>query len=321
MEFGSDKANRILSMYSRLMNGCMIFKFQEAANFGVNERTIQRDIDDIRNYLEQEAADQGVINEIIYDRTRKGYRLDQLYKIKLTNDEILAVCKIMLDSRAFTKTEMLDIVDRLIGCCVPEDDRKMVKNLISNESFHYIEPRHGKTYLSNMWKIGQAICQHRFIEIKYQGIQGTSVKTRKLKPLAIMFSEYYFYLAAFIDDEKVRENFNVMNDSFPTIYRIDRIQDLQVLEEQFKIPYSDRFEEGEFRKRIQFMYGGKLRKVKFEYTGYAVEAVLDRLPTAKILFEEDVEENGRKKYTIAAEVFGDGIDMWLRSQGNTINII
>ena len=109
------------------MNGCMIFKFQEAANFGVNERTIQRDIDDIRNYLEQEAADQGVINEIIYDRTRKGYRLDQLYKIKLTNDEILAVCKIMLDSRAFTKTEMLDIVDRLIGCCVPEDDRKMVK--------------------------------------------------------------------------------------------------------------------------------------------------------------------------------------------------
>ena len=315
VEFGSDKANRILSMYSRLANGGMIYKSEEATNFGVNERTIQRDIDDIRNYLEQEAIDQGIVNEIVYDRLKKGYRLNQLYKIKLTNDEILAVCKIMLDSRAFTKTEMQDIVGRIIGCCVPENDKKTVKELIANESYHYIEPRHGKTYLSNMWEIGQAVCQHKYIEVKYQGIQGTSVKTRKLKPLAIMFSEYYFYLAAFIDDEKVRENFNVINDSFPTIYRLDRIQGLKVLDEQFRIPYSDRFEEGEFRKRIQFMYGGKLRKVKFEYSGYSVEAILDRLPTAKIIEEND------GKYVIQAEVFGDGIDMWLRSQGNRIKVM
>ena len=63
-----------------------------------------------------------------------------------------------------------------------------------------------------------------------------------------MFSEYYFYLAAFIDDDRVKENFNVLNDSFPTIYRIDRIQGLKVLEERYRIPYSGRFEEGEFRK-------------------------------------------------------------------------
>ena len=130
-----------------------------------------------------------------------------------------------------------------------------------------------------------------------------------------MFSEYYFYLVAFIDDETIRENFSVMNDSFPTIYRVDRIQSLKILEDRFNIPYKDRFEEGEFRKRIQFMFGGKLRKVKFEYTGYSIEAVLDRLPTAKILSED----NG--KYVIQAEVFGDGIDMWFRSQGDRITII
>lgn len=52
-------------MYSRLVNGCMVYKSEEAINFGVNERTIQRDIDDIRNYLEQAAVDQGVVNEIV----------------------------------------------------------------------------------------------------------------------------------------------------------------------------------------------------------------------------------------------------------------
>ena len=130
-----------------------------------------------------------------------------------------------------------------------------------------------------------------------------------------MFSEYYFYLTAFIDDDKLQEHFDVINDSFPTIYRIDRIKSMNILDERFHIPYSSRFEEGEFRKRIQFMYGGKLQKIKFRYSGSSVEAVLDRLPTAQILDETD------GVYTISAEVFGKGIDMWLRSQGDAVEII
>ncbi len=130
-----------------------------------------------------------------------------------------------------------------------------------------------------------------------------------------MFSGYYFYLTAFIDDEEVRRNFDVINDSFPTIYRIDRIQRLRLSKEKFHIPYSSRFEEGEFRKRIQFMYGGKLQRIKFKYYGNDVDAILDKLPTAKIL----AEDNGT--YTIAAEVFGKGIDMWLRSQGDMVEVL
>lgn len=130
-----------------------------------------------------------------------------------------------------------------------------------------------------------------------------------------MFSEYYFYLTAFIPDEEVRKDFDVLNDSFPTIYRIDRIKTLKVLDERFYIPYSSRFEEGELRKRIQFMYGGRLREVTFQYTGTGIDAILDRLPTAKILNED----NG--VYTVSAEVFGDGIDMWLRSQGASVKLI
>ena len=232
------------------------------------------------------------------------------------------MCKILLDSRAFTKNEMTEMLDKLITCCVPKKNQKLVKDLISNEAFHYIEPRHKSEFIDKMWDIGQAIRNSQYIEIKYQGIQGSTVKTRKLKPVAIMFSEFYFYLTAFIEDKKVRENFSVLDDAFPTIYRIDRIQALKVLGEHFYIPYKDRFEEGEFRKRIQFMYGGKLRQVKFKYKGYSVEAVLDRLPTAKILHEEPLAEDPKRtEYTISAEVFGDGIDMWLRSQGERVDLL
>ena len=166
-----------------------------------------------------------------------------------------------------------------------------------------------------MWEIGQAITNQQHIEVKYQRLKDKATVKRKLRPAAIMFSEYYFYLTAFIDNEEVKEAFDVLNDSFPTIYRIDRIKKLKVLDDTFRVPYRDRFEEGEFRKRVQFMYGGKLRKLKFKYSGLSIESVLDRLPTAKILDEE----NG--VYTVCAEVFGDGVDMWLRSQGENVRLI
>ena len=311
----TDKIERVLGIYTKLINGSIVNKATEATNYGVNERSIQRDIDDIRNFMEQSIADSGVVNSVIYDRQEKGYRLESIYQSKFSNSEILAICKILLDSRAFTKTEMESMLSKMIECCVPETNQKIVSELVRNEAFHYIEPRHKTVFIERMWDIGQAIQKNLYIEIKYQGMQGSTVKTRKLKPVAIMFSEYYFYMTAFIDDKRIKDNFHVIDDAFPTIYRIDRIQELSVLKEHYHIPYKDRFEEGEFRKRVQFMYGGKLRKVKFEYTGYSVEAILDRLPTAQILSEE----NG--KYVIAAEVFGDGIDMWLRSQGDLVKIV
>lgn len=317
----TDKIERVLGIYTKLLNGGIVYKAEEARNFNCNERSIQRDLDDIRNYMDLKGAEDGIINSVVYDRKLKGYRLEQIYKLKFSNPEILAICKILLDSRAFTKNEMEAMLAKLVDCCVPKDNQKLVKELIANEEFHYIEPRHKTVFIDKMWELGEAIHNHKYVEIKYQGMKGSTVKTRKLKPLAVMFSEMYFYLVAFIDDEKLRENFNVINDSFPTIYRIDRIQGLMTLEEHYYVPYSDRFEEGEFRKRIQFMYGGKLRRIKFKYSGYSVESVLDRLPTTRIIDEEYSEAENRTTYILSAEVFGDGIDMWLRSQGEYVELL
>lgn len=314
-ESSMDKVGRVLDLYQRLMDGEIVKKSQAAKMYGVSERSIQRDIEDINNYLSMETGRSGVLNSVISDNRKNGYRLEQYYNMKLTNSEILAICKILLDSRAFTKEEMTSMLSRLIDCCVPKESKKLVQELISNEEFHYVELTHKSVFIDKMWDIGQAIHQSRYIEMEYHRTKDNALVKRKVKPAAIMFSEYYFYLTAFIEDDELKEYFDVANDMFPTIYRIDRIEKYKVLEEHFKIPYEDRFKEGEFRKRVQFMYGGKLQKVKFKYKGSCVEAVLDRLPTAKILDEED------GVYTISAEVFGKGIYMWLRSQGDMIEML
>lgn len=314
-EIKGDQISRVLQIYSKLSDGYVVNKSEEAERYGVNERSIQRDIDHIRNFLDEDSERTGIVNSIIYDRIAKGYRLETIYRMRLQNSEVLALCKILLDSRAFTKNEMVDMLDKIITCCVPKINQQRVKDLISNEEFHYVEPRHKTRFIDTMWDLGQAVNESRYIEIDYYRTKDKKTVHRRLQPVALMFSEYYFYLTAFIEDEEVKKDFDVLNDSFPTIYRVDRIKSLKVLDDRFHIPYSSRFEEGEFRKRIQFMYGGKNRRVKFRYSGSDVDAILDRLPTAKILECED------DAYVICAEVFGSGIDMWLRSQGDDVQLL
>ena len=63
------------------------------------------------------------------------------------------------------------------------------------------------------------------------------------------------------------------------------------------------------------MWPGELRTIRFEFTGPSVQAVLDKLPTARI-----IDRDG-KKYLIEAETYGDGIKMWLLSQGAWVKVI
>lgn len=285
-------------------------KATEAERYGVNERSIQRDIDDIRAYFANNPASK---RELIYDRSKKGYVLVQNAKKTLTSSEILTVCKILLESRSLTKEEMYPIIDNLLQCCVPYQNYKQVSDLISNEKFHYLEPHHGKKFVDDMWDISSAVYEHRLMRIRYQKLKEPDKVMRLIQPVGIMFSEYYFYLCAFICASE--EMPDVPKRPFPTIYRIDRIAEYEILDEHFRVPYADRFQEGEFRKRIQFMFGGELRTIKFKYRGLSIESVLDRFPTAEIIEHDDTG------WIIKAEVYGDGVDIWLRGQGDIIEVI
>lgn len=306
----TNKSNRVLFLYSRLLHGRKLRKSELAEEFGVSEKSIQRDLEAIRDFLDRKMVEEGFGGHLVYDYLDKAYCLEQDNGMNLSNAEILAISKILLESRAFTKQEIDSILEKLVVNCALKENQILVNKLLANEKFHYVELQHHKPFLDRLMPIGNAIKNNHVIQIKYRKLKGRETVERKLEPLAIMFSEYYFYVVGFIEGIDKEKAFENADDPFPTIYRIDRIEELDVLKETFELP--ERFEEGEFRKRIQFMYGGKLRKVRFKYSGESVEAVLDRLPTAIVLGEE----NGI--YLMEAEVFGKGIDMWVRSQGELI---
>ena len=64
------KNARTLDMYERLREGKSICKAEEAEHFGVDERSIQRDIDDIRAFL-AERQQYGDTRQVVFDRRKR----------------------------------------------------------------------------------------------------------------------------------------------------------------------------------------------------------------------------------------------------------
>jgi predicted DNA-binding transcriptional regulator YafY len=310
------KSSRTLDIYSRLCEGQIINKKSEAFRFGVDERSIQRDIDDIRAFLCDRADGQGTDGrKIVYDRQKEGFVLVGSQGSLMSNDEILAVSKILLESRAFTKREMRDILHKLVSGCVPQTNMKLVTDLISNEMYHYVELRHKSSVKGKLWELGEEIRRCNLLEITYRKqVSSKETVKRIIQPIAIIFSEYYFYLNAFIVEKNDAGAYEQVFD-YPAVFRVDRILRYREVGEKFRIAYANRFEEGEFRKKVQFMFPGQLTHIEFRYTGRNVEAILDRLPTAQIV---DTGEDG---CVVQAEVFGKGILMWLLSQGTAVEVL
>lgn len=309
------KKYRELDIYARLCDGKIINKQEEASKYEVTERSIQRDIDSIRAFLSNRKNDCGDNRSVTYKRDKKGFVMQGAEAALMNNDEILAVSKILLESRAFTRDEIGNILDKMICGCVPQKNMKLVSDLIANEKYHYVELHHKSSVKDKLWGLGEEIKQCNLIEIKYKkSVSSNEVVQRIIQPVGLIFSEYYFYLNAFIV-EKVDSGRYEQKYDYPAIFRLDRISDYHELGEKFKIAYSDRFEEGEFRKKVQFMFPGKLMRLQFRYTGNSVEAILDRLPTAKIVSQDS------EGTVISAEVYGKGIIMWLLSQANAIEVL
>ena len=297
------KSFRLLNMYEKLNRGDIINKKQFASEFGISEKSVQRDIDDLRAYL-SESYESGDDITIEYDYVKGGYRLIKQEREFLTNEEIFAVAKVLLESRGFNKQELNTLIDKLMLQATPSA-RVNIKELILNERFHYIPPRHGKPLINSLWELNGYVYNQEIIEFDYIRKDGIA-SHKKVKPVSIMFSDYYFYLIAWMADD---------SKDYPTVFRIDRITGIKAIGEKYKIPYRDRFEDGEFRKKVQFMYSGPLKTIRFEFTGPSIEAILDRIPGAEII------EQNENRYVLKAECYGDGILMWLRTQGDYVKIL
>lgn len=294
---------RILRMYQRLLDGKGVVKKDWINELELKERTFERDIATIREFLDNylESHQKKLLK---YDGISKKYKLDVPLELKFQGKQALSLVKILLESRAFNEKEMEDLIQVILNQ-VDENDQYVIKRLISNEFDKFISLQHNKNLFNIIWDFSLAIDTSKNVKLVYRKANGETVN-RLVNPVGIMFSDFYFYVLC---------DFPKKPSSRGISYRLDRIESYEVLTETFKRPYKERFEEGEFRKQIHYMYQGNLIKFSFEFKGHSIEAVLDKFPSAKIKEEkEDV-------YLVEATAYEEGLIMWILSQGDWIKVL
>lgn len=296
------KKSRVLDIFLKGLMGEQLSTKELAKQYEVSTKSIMRDFAEIRAYLAEHRHTTGNA-ELTYSNQTKTYSLtmDRF----LSGEEVFAIVEILLASRMVSQVELAKILKKLKEFTTPADCT-ILNAMIDKELIHYtgvqVEiPNVG----SQLWRLAKLIYAKKEITIRYKKMD-LSVIERRILPLSLLFSDYYFYLIAY---HKVEEEYRLR------YYRLDRIQNIVEHRTVYRLPRQFDFDEGELRKKIQFMWPGKCRKIRFKFTGPSVQAILDRLPTARIV---EINTDG---YLVEAEVYGDGILMYLLSQREWVTVL
>ena len=297
------KTDRVMELFFRALKGESLSAQQLSLEYNVSTRSITRDLNSLKMFLADHRDILGNA-ELVYSGSDHCYVLHM--DSFLTNKELLAVTKVLIGSRAFGNQELLELIGKLKKN-TSAGDRNKLEQLIHKELYHYSEIGCDcQSVIDNVWKITDCIERKNIISILYHKMDRTQVK-RKIMPVSIMFSEYYFYLIAYKCEAET--------ENIPFYFRIDRIVDITIHRETYTLTEKQNVDEGMLRRKSQFMWPGPERRIRFEFNGPSLQAILDRIPTARVIDRSD----GRS--IIEADVYGDGIKMFLLSQGSWVKVI
>lgn len=303
------KTERLLGLWHILSHGRSISREEVEEQYHVDGRTVSRYLKDLREFMEQMEKIDGISRTMVYDRKEKRYRIEEMGSQFISNGELLGICKILLASRAFKGKTLDSLLERLLQTAVPMKDKEQIRECIKKELFGYVTPKHKEPDMETLWHIAQAVDHHHILKMNYRKIGANYSKIHHIRPLGVFFSEYYFYLVGWPLEQ---EDWGPKNFY---AYRLDRITQVEETGEDFQIPYADRFQEGTFKNRVQYMFGGEVEHMECIYKGKSIEALQDRLPTAEVKAQED------GSWYVKADIQGEGILMWLLSQGSQINVL
>ena len=159
-----ERKERTLAIFYRGLKGEKLNTARLAEEYGVSVKSISRCMTEIRGFLAENRELLGHA-ELQYSRNDKCYILqtDEF----LTDKELLAVVKILIGSRAFSKTELLSIITKMKQF-VSAKDRGLLESLIAKEKYHYCEVKSDcDSVVDNLWKLAGCIRERQEITVTY----------------------------------------------------------------------------------------------------------------------------------------------------------
>lgn len=248
-EYSYDKVRRqtIKSNVERMIN-----------HFEVGDRSVRLAAED--NYF---SDDLGMDNE-------KDRRItDVYYQHKLSDSELLLIIDSILFSKQLAVEERKELIKKLEGLSSIHFNSRMGNISSMSDMDNLTNNMQEDTMFDNIKKIDKAICESKKITFKYKGyvINDNTIKRENKKSSDNIERKYIinpYHMAA----STGRYYLICNNQKYDTIstYRIDRITDIEVLEQKRK-PLKDlngcdeNFSLNNYMKENIYMFGGESKNI------------------------------------------------------------
>ena len=295
----ANAATRQLYLYRLLASGKHLSKSDVQEKFSIDARTVQRDFANIRNFL----SDYFNNYNLEYDAKDHKYYLSN-GELGLSKAQCLVVIKVLLASRSLARKELEPLIKSLLAL-LSDQDRRDIKPIIQSELASYVELKNlkDKRLLEAIYTFSKLILQRETITIDYT-TQRHKYVTRTIAPVALTFSDYYFYIVSY--NPQFKKNI---------IYRLDRIVSWKYADKKIPLEQRTHFNLGDEKKKFQLMYPGNPITIRFKYTGI-VEAALDKFPISKTIKKID-----EQTFLLEVTTYDTGALMWFLSQKDMVTIV
>lgn len=177
-----DKVSRILRLFHSLIQGQKLNKADFAKSNNISERSVDRDIEDIRYYLSEIHSNA----EVLFNKSENAYYLSGWSNYKFSSIEVITILKVLIGSKVLRKDEMQGIM-RSVRMMLDPTARRETVNSVYSEVDNYISPIHGKAILKMLEDLNRVISKHLKIDLHYTKGNGEQV-TKRVLPLIFTFT-------------------------------------------------------------------------------------------------------------------------------------
>ena len=289
---------RLLTIFLRLQSGAHLAKAQLADEFGISEKTIQRDFSLLSGFLDTQPM---VAAELAYDAKHHTRYLKG--KSLFNKKDILVISKILLENRSLNKEENKSLLDSLLAL-ISKDEQKEVSSIIASELLNYAPLSDTQNRIDKVWEWSEMIRKELVLDIDYQSPYNTE-KRHTIFPVSLYYDTHYFYIVAY----------NLLFDSYMTL-KLDRILGWkESKKEKPSLSYGRKFRDGEIRNKRVDPFIGKELNIKVLFVNDPA-IVVDQFPLAKI-----IEKTSTGNIIEFVSQDTPGLKRWLLSQAASLTVL
>jgi len=291
---------RILEIFMQMLQGGGINYKQASEHYGYSEKPITIDMKIIKFMLKKYMPD----SHIDFDPNGSLHRINGQGQIKA--EEITAILKILIGTRAFSKAELTTLEQDLIQCA-PSDERRRIERLSSATLSKYLPVKKTSSIelLELIKQFSNYILDKKVIDFTYGSSTGSDPQElRTGVPLNLYFDTFYFYVTVYMIDKDKAYN-----------YRLDRFQTVTGRHGSYNVPADKKEDEAAAINKTNLLKMGNDVHYKFRYWNFP-QTALDRFPGSKVTKQFD---DG--SVIIEGEIYAEGAKLFILSQGNKIKVM